>query len=213
MRLILLTTLFWTTLLHSGGEMMGYNMSAVREIKDCGEWDTLRSLRTVISFTNSQNYLYIDFLRCGNVIHTLSIDEINEYHAEVNIETLSCQKKGEKILEIELKTYSGYVEEKDKRVKIVVDAKKRTYSYSEEPLEYKIGLYRVVNVKKDDTLNLREKPNNKSRILAKLKPNSTNIKVFNSYDFIEDKWAKVNVDGKIGWVYAKYIEQLIERDN
>ena len=122
---------------------MGYNMSAVREIKDCGEWGATGSFRTVISSTNGQNYLYVDLLRCGNVLHTLSIDEINEYHTEVNIETLSCQKKGENILEIELKTYSGYVEEKDKRVKIVVDAKKRTYSYSEEPLEYKIGLYSI----------------------------------------------------------------------
>ena len=189
---------------------MGYDIEKIQSITNCGSWEKGKDVgyfRILKSYTNGQNYLFVDMMR-GQVqlYKTIDIKEINHYHAEVNFDEVVCKEKGLNKIEISIKTYSGYVEEADSQVSITVDALTEKYVYSSKYLKYRIAKYKVVNVRKDDTLNLRAKPNNKSKIIAKLAPNTKGIKVFNVKREELPSWEKVEVNGKIGWVYSKYID-------
>jgi uncharacterized protein YraI len=67
-------------------------------------------------------------------------------------------------------------------------------------------LYKVVNVRYDDRLNVRERPSPSSRKLFNLSPYANNIKVERC---VRNKrgalWCYVFYNGYSGWVYSKYL--------
>ena len=81
------------------------------------------------------------------------------------------------------------------------------YHYDSTGLIYRINSYSVVNVDKNDTLNVREKPNSRSKIIAHLSFDAKDIKVFNYGEEESLKWVKIEIKHKVGWVYWKYIEE------
>lgn len=67
------------------------------------------------------------------------------------------------------------------------------------------ALYSVTGVSFDDTLNVREKPDAKSAVAAKLAPDAVDIEVTG---FSRDgSWARITTGERAGWVAARFLKR------
>lgn len=208
--LIALTLLSFTK--ETNKEEMGYNLRYIQSISECGVWKHNEwsqydgKFRVIESFLNGQDYLYIDILTPQGVVKVFSIDELDCYNCEIGITTdISCKNLGNNRISLNFCTDSAYLG--DDNITVLLDADKEKYSYDSRGLIYRINSYYVVNVDKNDTLNVRAKPSNRSKIIARLSFDAKDIKVFNYGEEESLKWIKIEVNHKVGWVYWKYIEE------
>ena len=197
-------------------EDMGYNLYDTTSISECGTWKHNEwskydgTFRVVRSYLNAQDYLYIDILTPLGVVKVFSIDELDCYNCELEIlKNVTCKNLGGNKISLNFITNSLYLG--DDNISVLLDANKEKYSYESTDLIYRVNSYSVVNVDKNDTLNVREKPNAKSKIIAHLSFDEKDIKVFNYGEEGEsptdNKWIKIEIDHKVGWVYWRYIEE------
>lgn len=73
-------------------------------------------------------------------------------------------------------------------------------------------IFRVVRVSYDDVLNVREYPDPKSRIIAKIPPDYREVKWLGDKVSVKGRkqyfdWYKINYKGHIGWVNSYFLEK------
>jgi hypothetical protein len=143
--LVISTMLLFTSAVFALGRVVSHEevqenlFDSIQSIETCGSWSLngrLGEFRVLNVYHAGQDMLFVDVVALSSggselkVLHGFTFSEINNDHAEIGLETISCKPLTENVIQIEASATNGHSGEKYK-LSIVVDGKSKTYEYSD----------------------------------------------------------------------------------
>lgn len=122
-------------------EMKQYLFGSIEKIETCGDWDNqgqLGEFRIFTVYYSGQDLLFVDIVALNDAetelrsIYGFSFDEINNDHAAIEINSMTCESAGNNRVKISAVAVNG---NNDKNFKffLLIDGVNRSYQYSELP--------------------------------------------------------------------------------
>ena len=120
-------------------EMQANLFGSIQSIETCGSWnldESFGEFRFTKVYYSGQDMLFVDLVTLVNgnselkVQHGFSFSEINNDHAEIGLDDISCNIITENVIQIDASATNGHSGEKYK-VSIVIDAKSKAYEYKD----------------------------------------------------------------------------------
>lgn len=146
MKLIIAILLFALTTTTQGlGRVVSYkelqteHFASIQQITTCGTWNAgkvIGEFRVLKVFLYGQTMLFVDMVRPNKqgsefiIEHGFSFKEINNDHAEIWVEEVTCKQKKNNVIIIHARAEDGHKVKKFK-FRLIVNGKKRKYWYKE----------------------------------------------------------------------------------
>jgi hypothetical protein len=142
---VISTILFFTSAALALGRVVSYEevqanlFGSIQRIETCGSWsidDSFGDFRVLKVYYAGQDMLFVDVVTLADggselkVQHGFTFSEINNDHAEIGLDTVSCKSVNENVIQIDASATNGHSGQRYK-FSIVVDSKSKTYEYSD----------------------------------------------------------------------------------
>ena len=148
MKLILAAALLLSSAISNAlGRVVSYEeantnlFGSIQELKKCGHWkrdSQLGEFRLIKLYYAGQDMLFVDMIAINenrtqyNVVFGFSFKEINNDHAEIGINSLSCEQLESNNIKITAKALDGH-NNKYFTFELLIDGRKRSYVFRRVP--------------------------------------------------------------------------------
>jgi len=115
--------------------------ASIQLLKKCGHWKKdgqLGEFRLVKFYYAGQDMLFVDMIAINenrtqyNLVFSFSFREINNDHAEIGIDSLSCEPLEPNIIKITAGAHNGH-NNKYFKFELLIDGREQSYVYKQVP--------------------------------------------------------------------------------
>lgn len=123
----------------SYAEIQGHLFGSIQGLETCGQWrvgERFGDFRVIRVYYAGQDMLFVDMVALDgggallSVEHGFSFSEVNNDHAEILLESVTCRSAGENRIDVEARAINGHNDERY-NFNLRIDGANRAYSYSE----------------------------------------------------------------------------------